>query len=126
MTVFTEGKHACEGLLSEAPGQRSREAITIASGAGIIAPMTVLGRIAASGEYVPSPAAETEGLEGAEVAVAVNLYGCDATSAARTVAAIARDAEINAHFLTFSPSRLTDDLRAAAQADLAVSGIIVR
>lgn len=126
MTVFTEGKHACEGLMSEGAGQRSRDAIVIAAGAGIIAPMTVLGRIAASGEYVPSPSAETDGLEGAEIAAAVNLYGCDATSAAQAVSAIVRDAEIHGNFLTFSPSRLSDDLRAAAIADLAVSGIIVR
>ncbi len=46
-TVFTEGKRDTEGVLSEANGQRSRDNITIASGAGVIAPMTVLGKITA-------------------------------------------------------------------------------
>ena len=48
MTVLTEGRHPGEFLMTEANGQRSRENITIASGAGIIAPGTVLGRITAS------------------------------------------------------------------------------
>lgn len=126
MTVFTEGKRSAEGLMSEASGQRSRDAITIASGAGIIAPMTVLGKITATGKYVPSPAAETEGLEGAEVAVAVNLYGCDATSADAKVAAITRDAEINGNFLTYDATRDQASEKLAARVDLAAAGIIVR
>ena len=126
MTVFTEGKRPGEGLMSEAPGQRSREAIVISAGAGIIAPMTVLGKITATGKYVPSPATETEGLEGAEVAVAVNLYGCDATSAAQAVSAIVRDAEINGNFLTYDATRDQASEKLAARVDLAAAGIIVR
>jgi len=45
MTVFTEGRHAVEGLMSEAAGQRSRDAVTILSGAGVLKPGTVLGCI---------------------------------------------------------------------------------
>lgn len=123
MTVFTEGKHACEGLMSEAPGQRSREAIVIASGAGIIAPMTILGRITASGEYMPSDITATDG---SQIAAAVNLYRCDATSVACAVSAILRDAEINGNFLTYHTSRDQAGEKAAADADLAVAGIIVR
>lgn len=47
MTALTEGRHTGEGILSEARGHRSRDNITIASGAGIIAPMTVLGMVSA-------------------------------------------------------------------------------
>lgn len=43
MTTLTEGKHAEEFLVSEAPGHRSREAVTIASGANLVAG-TVLGK----------------------------------------------------------------------------------
>ena len=37
MTVLVETRHPGEFILSEANGQRSRETITIASGAGVIA-----------------------------------------------------------------------------------------
>jgi hypothetical protein len=47
-------RHPGEFILSEANGQRSREAITIASGAGIIAAGTVLGKVTATGKYLAS------------------------------------------------------------------------
>jgi len=50
MTVLIEARHPGEFLMTEANGQRSRETITIASGAGIIAPGTVLGKVTASGK----------------------------------------------------------------------------
>lgn len=125
-TVFTEGKRDTEGLMSEAPGQRSRDNITIKAGAGIVAPMTVLGMITADGKYIPSPASEVVGSEGAEVAVALNLYGVDATSADVRVAAVTRDAEVNGNFLTYDASRNLDAEKLAARVDLAAEGIIVR
>ena len=45
MTVLIEGLHPGAFLMTEANGQRSRENITIASGAGIVAPGSVLGRV---------------------------------------------------------------------------------
>jgi len=77
MTVLTEGRHPGEFLMTEANGQRSRDSITIASGAGIIAPGTVLGKITASGKYLASAAGATDG---SQTAVAIALYGCDATT----------------------------------------------
>ena len=44
MTVYSEPIHAGEALVSEANGNRSREAVTIASGADLSA-CTVLGRV---------------------------------------------------------------------------------
>jgi hypothetical protein len=126
MTVFTEGRHPGEGLLSEANGKRSRDRATIASGAGVIAPGTVLGRITTSGAMIPSPHAEVVGSEGAEVAVAIALYGCDATSAAQEIAVILRDAEWNALTLTYASSVNTDERRATKRAQLAAAGIIAR
>ena len=126
MTVFTKGKNDCEGLMSEASGQRSRDEITIKAGAGVVAPMTVLGKIDADGKFIPSPASEVVGSEGAEVAVAVNLYGVDATTADVKVAAITRDAELNGNFLTYDASRNLAGEQLAARVDLAAEGIIVR
>lgn len=126
MTVFTEGKHPAEGLLTEANGTLSREVLTIKSGAGIVAAMTVLGKITADGKYIPAPAAEVVGSEGAEVAVAVNLYEVDATDADVKVTGIVRDAELIGDLLTYDPSRDLDAEKLAAKVDLAAVGIIVR
>lgn len=127
-TVFTEGKHPGEFLMSEAPGvgALSREVITIASGAGVIAPGTVLGKITASGKYIPSPAAEVSGSEGAEVADAVNLYVVDATSADVEVTAIVRSAVLNGHELIYDASRNLAGEQLAARVDLAAKDVIVR
>lgn len=123
MTVFTEGRNSGEGLMSEATGSRSREAAVVASGAGIIAPGSVLGRITASGKYVLSP--ET-GADGSQVAVAIAIYGCDATAADQEIAIIARDAEWNGNTLTYH-STVNDAAKIAAkQAQLAAVGIIAR
>lgn len=123
MPVFTEGRHPGEFLLTEANGQRSREAVTVASGAGIIAAGTVLGKVTASGKYLASAVGA---VDGSEVAVAVALYGCDATSADVEIAAIVRDAEVKGPVLTYHADRDLDAEKTAANADLAGVGIIVR
>lgn len=122
-TVFSEGRHSGEFLLTEGNGQISREVGVIASGSGIIAPGTVLGKITASGKYVASPAT---GADGSQTAVAVALYGCDATSADQKVAIVARDSEVKAEALVFQ-STVNDSTKKAAKAtQLAAVGIIVR
>lgn len=122
-SLFLEPRHPGEFLLSEAEGQRSRESVTVASGAGIIAPGTVLGRVTASGFFVPSPAT---GTDGSQTAVAIALYGCDATSAAQRIAVIQRDAEVMADSLVYAASVTDAPGRAAKATQLAVNGIIVR
>ena len=122
-TVFTEGRHPGEALLSEGNGQISREAVVIASGSGVIAPGSVLGQITASGKYLVSAIGAADG---SQTASAVSLYGCDATSADQTIAAIVRDAEVNGNILTFHADRDQAAERAAAITNLAAVGIIVR
>lgn len=122
-TSFTEGRYPGEFLLSEANFHRSRDTITIVSGAGVIAPGTVLAKITASGKYKPSTAT---GSDGGETAVAVNLYGVDATSADVKVAAITRDAEIKAFALAYDATVNDDTKKAAKRVQLAAVGIISR
>jgi hypothetical protein len=122
-TVFTEGRHPGEFLLIEGNGQISREAAVIVSGSGVIAPGTVLGKISASGKYQPSPAT---GTDGSETAVAVALYGCDATSADQKIAIIARSAEVKADGLLFHSTVNDATKRTAKATQLAAAGIIVR
>ena len=80
MTVLVETRHPAEFILSEANGQRSREAITIASGAGIIAAGTVLGKVTASGKYVASAVGASDG---SQVPAAIAIYGADAIQCRR-------------------------------------------
>lgn len=221
MTVFTEGRHPGEGLLSEANGSRSRGKATIPSGTGVVEPGAVLGAVRGdvtvtktdigggkgaitlsnpafgsgvkagdykvvfvepatdagdfvvedpngnivgngsvgvefSGEvvftiadgatdfaagdtakvsvsfadgdnvYVPSPEAETVGSEGAEVASAIALYGCDATSADCDITIIKRDAEWNVNTLSYDASVDDDAKKAIKHAQLSAVGIIAR
>lgn len=128
MTVFNEGPHDGAFIMSEMPGvgAPSREVITIRSGAGIIAPGTVLGRVTASGLWVPSPSGSVVGSEGAEVARAINIYRVDATSSAQEVTAIVRNAVVNGNELTYHASRDLVAEQLAAQVDLAANDVIVR
>lgn len=129
MTVFTEGRHPGEGILSEAHGSRSRDAIVIAAGSGVIAPGSVLGRFtsgANAGKYSLAPNAAADPDVGNQTAVAVALYGCDATSADQRITAITRDAEWNAVTLTYHSSVDDANKRAAKRTQLAAVGIIAR
>lgn len=56
MTVFTEGRHAAEFIMSEAAGMRSRETAEIAASQSIV-PGQVLGKIAGGGGDVTVGAA---------------------------------------------------------------------
>ena len=123
MTVLLEARHPGEFLMTEANGQRSRETITIASGAGVIAPGTVLGKLTASGKYVASAVGASDGSQNP---AAITIYGADATSADVDVGAIVRDAEVNGHCLVYHADRDQPAEKAAANVALAAIGIIVR
>lgn len=123
MTVFLETTHPGRFLLSEANGHLSREVVTIASGAGVINPGMVLGKITASGKYVPSPAT---GSDGSQTAVAVALYGCDATSADQKITVIFREAECNVNELLYDSSVNDATKKGAKATQLAAQNIIVR
>ena len=123
MTVLVETRHPGEFILSEANGQRSRETITLASGAGVIAAGTVLGKVTASGKYVASAVGASDG---SEAPAAINIYGADASAADVTVSAIVRDAEVNGKCLTYHADRDQPAERTAAKAALATLGVIVR
>ena len=121
-TVFTEGLHPGEFLLSEADFHRSRDNIVVASGQGVLKPGTVVA-VVASGKFV---AANATGSDGSQTAVGVLLYGVDATSADAPVAAITRDAEVKASALVYDVSVDQPAEFAAKKAQLAAVGIIIR
>lgn len=45
MNIQTESRHAGDFLISEANGTRSREQVVVASGAGVLVPGTLLGKV---------------------------------------------------------------------------------
>ena len=123
MTVLIEGLHPGAFLMTEANGQRSRENITLASGAGIVAPGSVLGRVTATGKYVVSAVGATDG---SQTPAAINIYGADASAEVASVSAIVRDAEVNGRCLVYHADRDQPAEKAAAHEALKSLGIIVR
>lgn len=114
-TIKTEGAHAGEFLLSEAPGTRSRDE-------GVLAPTTadlpagqVLGVVTADSTLAPyDPVA----VDGTETAAAILFNPKPASAEAQRATLVVRDAEV-------IDTRLTG-LDAASEADLLTAGIVVR
>ena len=118
---YEEPARTGEFILSEANGARSRENVTLAQGHKL-APGTVLGIVASSGEYVPLNPGATDGSENA----AGLLYDAvDSTDASVAVAVVVRDAEVKGDLLIW-PDGITDAQKAAAEAALQAAGLIVR
>ena len=65
MTTLTEGKHAGGFLVWEVLRDYTRETVTIASGAGKLAPGTVLGKITTGGKYTGLAPVATNGSQNA-------------------------------------------------------------
>ena len=126
MTVFTEGRHAAEFILSEGEAGYSRDNITIAGGsggAGKLVAGTVLGKLTSGGAYMPSPAS---GADGSQTAVAVLIEDVDPTDGDVKPAAITRFAQVNGNCLTYEATVDQDSEKTAKATQLAAVGIIVR
>jgi hypothetical protein len=122
MTVFAKGP-ANEGfIVSEANGSRSREVVTVESGAGTLVAGVVLAMKAATEKYVPFDESATSG---AENATAVLCRSVDATAADAEAVVIARDAEVAEAELVFDENA-TAGGKADAMAALAELGIVGR
>lgn len=123
MPTITEGRVTAAYILTEANGLRSRDAAKMASGAGKVEPGAVLGKITASGKFVPhAPAAN----DGSQTAVAINYAAVDATAADAACVITARDSEVKKDELILNAATDTDAEKAAVYASLAANGIIVR
>lgn len=121
-TLTQDRQTTAHYIKSESNMDRSREAVVIASGAGILKAGTVLGQITASKKYtIHDPAAE----DGSETAKAVLFEGCDATSADVRRTITARDAEVVAEALIWVDG-ISDNNKNTALAALAALGIIAR
>lgn len=114
MTTKTETGHAGGFILSEAPGQRSRENVTLTSGE-VIKAGAVLKIV--STKYVL--------FDGSGTGVAVSINDADATGGDMQIAVIARDAEVNGYELTFEIQSPPIDVDTIVD-DLLAANIIVR
>lgn len=110
-------------LKSEGPGSISREAITLASGSGILKAGTVLGKVTASSKYVPY---DNDAATGAETAAAILLAEADTTSNDVAAVGIVRLAEVWKSRLIWGAAVTTEGEKTAAYADLAARDVIVR
>jgi hypothetical protein len=123
MTTLTEGPHPGSFLVWEVLRDYTRETITIASGAGKLAPGTVLGKITTGGKYTGLAPAATNGSQN----VAGILWAAiDATDAdAASVVILRGPAIVNRHEIIL-PEGATEAQITAAITALAALGIILR
>ena len=123
MTMLTEGKHAGGFLVWEVLWDFTRETVTISSGAGKLAPGTVLGKITTGGKYtVLTPGASN----GSQNAAGILWAGVDASDAdAPGVMILRGPAIVNRHELIW-PEGTTEAQITTATTALAALGIILR
>jgi len=84
--------------------------VTLASGAGVVAPLSVVGKVTASGKYV---LCNLDAVDGSEVPAFIVVDGGDATSADLTVKAY-KSGTFNIDALTWHSSFDTDAKKLAA------------
>ena len=123
MATLTEGPHPGGFLIWEVLRDYTRETVTLASGAGKLAPGTVLGRITTGGKYTVLTPGATNGSQNA----AGLLWGAvDATDAdAPGVVLVRGPAIANRHEITW-PEAATEAQITTATTALAALGIILR
>ena len=123
MTTLTEGKHAGGFLVWEVLRDYTRDTVTLVSGAGKLAPGTVLGRITTGGKYtILTPGASN----GSQNAAGILWGPVDATDAdAPGVVILRGPAIVNRHEIIW-PEGATEAQITTATTALAALGIILR
>ncbi len=123
MATLTEGPHPGGFLVWEVLRDYTRETVTLASGAGKLAPGTVLGKITTGGKFTQlAPAASN----GSQNAAGILWGAADATAAdAFAVVLLRGPALVNRHEITW-PDAATSAQISAATAALAALGILLR
>lgn len=126
MSTKTEGQHTGEFVVSESPGHISRDAVTVTvAAATTLAAGTVLGRLTATGKYVPYDNVGSDGSESAYGVLYGELVNSGVAPADFDGVVINQDAEVREADLQWA-SGLVDADKDAAAVDLAARGIKVR
>lgn len=124
MTTKTDHLGTGAFLKSEGPGHISRDTIVIASGTGIVLAGTVLGKVTASGKYVPYNDDGTD--DGTRTAAAILYADVDATDADVSAVGITRQAEVWTDRLIWGAGVTTPTEKTNGLADLAAKFVIAR
>ncbi|MDR5654244.1 head decoration protein [Ruixingdingia sedimenti] len=123
MATLTEGRHAGGFLVWEAFRDYSRDTVTLASGAGNLAPGTVLGKITTGGKFTQLAPAATNG---SQTAAGILWGAVDATDAdAPGVVVLRGPAIVNRHEVIW-PDGATEAQITAATTALSTLGILLR
>ena len=123
MPLLETAAVASDWLKSEADNYASRDTALIAAGSGKLASGMVLGKLTASGKFVPAAAS---GSDGSQTAVAVLVFPVDATSADAKAVIVARRATASHAGLVYGASINDATKRAVANGQLGAVGIVVR
>lgn len=123
MTTLVEPKQDGGFLVWEVLRDYTRETVTIASGAGKIAPGTVLGKITTGGKYTGLAPAATNG---SQTPAGILWAGVDATAADALGVVILRGPAIVNRSELIWPAGATDAQITAAITALAALGILLR
>ena len=123
MTIFTEGSHPGGFLTWEVLRDFTRDTVTIASGAGKLAPGTVLGKITSGGKFTVLTPGATNGSQNA----AGILWGAaDATDTDAPAVVLVRGPAIANRHEIILPEGITEGQITTATAALAALGILLR
>jgi hypothetical protein len=123
MTTLTEGPHPGGFLVWEVLRDYTRETITVASGAGKLAPGTVLGKITTGGKYTGLAPAATNGSQNAAGILWAAIDATDADAASLVI--LRGPAIVNRHEIILPEGATEAQINAAITA-LAALGIILR
>lgn len=123
MTILIEGPHSGGFIVWETLRDYTRETVTLASGAGKLAPGTVLGKITTGGKFTQLAPAASNGSQNA----AGILWGkADATAADAPGVALVRGPALVNRYEVIWPDGATEAQITTATTALAALGIILR
>ena len=123
--TFTTATDAGEHVISEANGRASRDEITLAAQivGFVIQPGTVMGKVTATGHYVPHAPAAADGSQNAD-GISFSRVEFEKNATRRGVNH-SRDSEVNGKKLVWAAG-ITGPQKTAAITALAAKGVLVR
>lgn len=126
MSTITEGQHTAEFVVSESPGKISRDQVVATVAASTtLAPGTVLGKLTATGKYVPYDNVGSDGSESAYGVLYEELVNDTLAPVDKAAVVINFGAEVRIADLQWAAG-LVDADKTAAYADLAARGVKAR
>ena len=124
MTVFTEGRHAAEFILSEAAGNRSRDAAVVLATTVLVAGEVVMDN--GAGKLIAHDGLLNTAGDVITPVAGIVIYPVANAATDTDVALLSRDAEVNQKLVTYPTESTAGGEQAGVNASLAALGIIAR